>query len=97
MEWLGARLTKRPIWTTVARCRLRSDVDVLDPALRCGYGKAVFAHAFEVKGDGCADFGLCFSNGGTGCNAARQVWDVCRVVAFSFLDDDCVAHRNLRT
>ncbi len=76
---------------------LCSDFDVLDLALREGNGNTIFAHAFKVEGDGFPDFSLRLGHSDARSDASRQIRDVRGVVAFGLLDDDRVAHMNLRT
>src|SRR5438874_12508992 len=71
------------------------DFDVINSAARLGDGQAVGAKAFDMEFDRLLDFPLAFLDGVADGNAARQVRNICRVVALPFLDHHGVTHARL--
>src|SRR5207244_5390163 len=71
---------------------LGRNFDVRDVAHRRWNCQPVRTHTFEMEGDGFLDFASGFFDGITGCNATRQIGNVCAVVAFRLLDNDRVSH-----
>src|SRR5262245_56478575 len=47
-----------------------------------------------MKPHGLANFPLCFFPGFAGCDAARQVWHISRIVGSRHLDYDRVSHHD---
>ena len=72
---------------------LRCDFDVFDLARTEWDWLTIGAQTLDVEDDGFADFGLNFSDSCTRGDAAREVWDIRRIVTFGFFDDDGVAHK----
>src|SRR5262245_3976406 len=61
---------------------------------RFGCRHAILPKPLKMKPHGLSDFPLCFFPGFAGCNAARQVWHISRIVGSRHLDYDRVSHHD---
>src|SRR5438094_10625894 len=82
MEWCGY-------------LRLGSHVHVINTAARLGNRQPVGAQAFKMECDRLLDFPMGLLDGVADGNAARQIRNICRVVALPFLDHYRVTHGRL--
>ena len=87
----GARHSRR-VRSNAVLC---SDFDVLDFAGRRWNEYSVFSHPFDMKFNCFSNLAFNIGNIGASGDASRQVRNVSRVIAFGFLDYDCVTHKGL--
>jgi len=71
---------------------LGGDLDILDAAGRRRNGEPFFSQTFDMKRDRPANFALDFGHSRARRHASRKIRNICREIAFSLFDDDCVTH-----